>query len=65
MKKVINYYVTVFLNQGRDQLKWIVEEQDIDKKIAEVKKYNKVEKIEVEKEVIITEVINVIDKENF
>lgn len=65
MKKVVNYYVTVFFNQGKDQLKWIVEEQDIDKKIAEVKKYNKVEKIEVEKEIITTETINTINKENF
>ena len=65
MRKEINYYITAYFNEGKDQLKWRVELQDIKDKIKEIKRYNGIEKIEIEKEIITKEIVNEIKKENF
>ena len=65
MRKEINYYITAYFNEGKDQLKWRVELQDKNDKIKEIKRYNGIEKIEIEKEIITKEIVNEIKKENF
>lgn len=65
MRKEINYYITAYFNEGKDQLKWRVELQDMNDKIKEIKRYNGIEKIEIEKEIITKEIVNEIKKENF
>lgn len=65
MKKEINYYIIAYFNGGKDQLKWRVELQDVNDKIKEIKRYNGIEKIEIEKEIITKEIVNEIKKENF
>lgn len=65
MRKEINYYITAYFNGGKDQLKWRVELQDVNDKIEEIKRYNGIEKIEIEKEIITKEIVNEIKKENF
>lgn len=65
MKKEINYYIIAYFNGEKDQLKWRVELQDVNDKIKEIKRYNGIEKIEIEKEIITKEIVNEIKKENF